>query len=87
MHEPTSAIDWNSAGSNAARFAPFKAGGLARPVRCAASGVKKGPVVVIDNYDSFTYNLCQVTRRTAGKISWQPNSGRRKTARDAAIPV
>jgi anthranilate/para-aminobenzoate synthase component II len=22
---------------------------------------KKGPVVVIDNYDSFTYNLCQAS--------------------------
>lgn len=25
----------------------------------AAEGVHRGPVVVVDNYDSFTYNLCQ----------------------------
>ena len=37
--------------------------------RCAASANGKGPVVGIDNYDSFTYNLCQVLptrRREAG---------------------
>ncbi|KAK3277930.1 Ankyrin Repeat [Cymbomonas tetramitiformis] len=27
-------------------------------VSCS-SGEEKGPVVVIDNYDSFTYNICQ----------------------------
>lgn len=39
-------------------YAPGHAGSSARatPVRRAV----KGPVVVIDNYDSFTYNLCQV---------------------------
>lgn len=26
----------------------------------AAAAAEKGPVVVVDNYDSFTYNLCQV---------------------------
>lgn len=26
-----------------------------------AEGVPRGPVVVVDNYDSFTYNLCQVS--------------------------
>jgi hypothetical protein len=28
-------------------------------VRCQAASAR-GPVVVVDNYDSFTYNLCQV---------------------------
>lgn len=23
--------------------------------------IKKSPIVVVDNYDSFTYNLCQVS--------------------------
>lgn len=32
----------------------------ARPRSLAVYAVRKGPVVVIDNYDSFTYNLCQV---------------------------
>ncbi|KAI7840842.1 hypothetical protein COHA_005488 [Chlorella ohadii] len=37
----------------------------ARPARglavraAAAAAAEKGPVVVVDNYDSFTYNLCQ----------------------------
>lgn len=33
--------------------------GRRRAARAAAAAVEKGPVVVIDNYDSFTYNLCQ----------------------------
>jgi len=37
----------------------FSASPRASPV-CRAG---KGPVVVIDNYDSFTYNLCQVSSR------------------------
>eukprot|EP00878_Enallax_costatus_P013152 GHUV01013745.1.p1 GENE.GHUV01013745.1~~GHUV01013745.1.p1 ORF type:complete len:129 (+),score=33.96 GHUV01013745.1:80-466(+) len=30
-----------------------------RVSRSVAAAAAKGPVVVIDNYDSFTYNLCQ----------------------------
>jgi hypothetical protein len=42
--------------------------------RCAASANGKGPVVVIDNYDSFTYNLCQVlpNRRRNLKVLQAP---------------
>ena len=29
----------------------------------AANGQPQGPVIVVDNYDSFTYNLCQVKNR------------------------
>eukprot|EP00884_Botryococcus_braunii_P014642 jgi/Botrbrau1/23179/Bobra.0041s0030.2 len=48
------------------RFAPFqrsqarhvlKRRGVARASSNSSDG--KGPVVVVDNYDSFTYNLCQ----------------------------
>ncbi|KAG2447499.1 hypothetical protein HYH02_007425 [Chlamydomonas schloesseri] len=50
-----------------ARARPFTSGArpslrraparVCRPVASAAAA--KGPVVVVDNYDSFTYNLCQ----------------------------
>lgn len=33
--------------------------------RAPACKAAKGPVVVIDNYDSFTYNLCQVRTATS----------------------
>lgn len=33
-----------------------------------AAAQAKGPVVVIDNYDSFTYNLCQVSTWTAVEL-------------------
>lgn len=46
-----------------------RAAPLARPLRASASSSDlsamnggRGPLVVIDNYDSFTYNLCQVRR-------------------------
>lgn len=34
-------------------------------LRCiaAANGKPQGPVVLVDNYDSFTYNLSQVDTR------------------------
>lgn len=38
---------------------------IARPAPCSRrviAAAAKGPVVVVDNYDSFTYNLCQVRR-------------------------
>jgi anthranilate/para-aminobenzoate synthase component II len=38
-------------------------------VAAAAAEQEKGPVVVVDNYDSFTYNLCQVgASRTLHKV-------------------
>ena len=46
----------------------------ARPARglavraAAAAAADKGPVVVVDNYDSFTYNLCQVCN-TMGAVA------------------
>lgn len=52
----------------------------ARAVTAAAAAEAvgtRGPVVVVDNYDSFTYNLCQVgqssTRmRRGGRHRWMP---------------
>eukprot|EP00879_Flechtneria_rotunda_P010234 GHRR01010700.1.p1 GENE.GHRR01010700.1~~GHRR01010700.1.p1 ORF type:complete len:122 (+),score=30.40 GHRR01010700.1:142-507(+) len=32
---------------------------FSRVSRASRTAAAKGPVVVIDNYDSFTYNLCQ----------------------------
>lgn len=32
------------------------------------NGSNKGPVIVIDNYDSFTYNICQVRDATTRSI-------------------
>jgi len=32
------------------------------------SSKQHGPIIVIDNYDSFTYNLCQVSFRTQSQI-------------------
>lgn len=44
-----------------------RAGAMAVAAAAAAGeAAAKGPVVVVDNYDSFTYNLCQVGAGRAG---------------------
>lgn len=52
------------------------------PRRAVAAAAAKGPVVVIDNYDSFTYNLCQVIATVPGvrcpagpEKPWRPHAG------------
>lgn len=49
---------FRSSASFRAGRAPSARRGATALARAISSG-KKGPVVVIDNYDSFTYNLCQ----------------------------
>lgn len=50
----------SSASSSSSSSLAASAFGLGRSSGSSSSKGKKGPVVVIDNYDSFTYNLCQV---------------------------
>jgi hypothetical protein len=61
--------------------APFRSS--TRPRDSAAAAGAKGPVVVIDNYDSFTYNLCQVRR---GTVKGLHDLGGAAAARARAAP-
>lgn len=43
---------------------------------CTASSTKEHPIVVVDNYDSFTYNLCQYISDCGGEYVVFPNDAK-----------